>query len=81
MRLAECAGKRVLVLVMGLINERFDKCRAADLRNEEWLHFSVESHTRIIDALERKEPGDSRAAVEAHLATVSSKHLLAQVKD
>ena len=46
-----------------------------------WRQFSVSSHLRIIDALERRSPEDSRKALEEHIDTVIHKHLFATVRD
>ena len=42
---------------------------------------AVEIGLRIIDALERRSPEDSRKALEEHIDTVIHKHLFATVRD
>ena len=57
------------------------KGRTPELRDTPWRQFSVSSHLRIIDALERRSPEDSRKALEEHIDTVIHKHLFATVRD
>ena len=53
--------------------------------DEEYNYFLAvafpASHLRIIDALERRSPEDSRKALEEHIDTVIHKHLFATVRD
>ena len=63
------------------LNRIYAKGRTPELRDTPWRQFSVSSHLRIIDALERRSPEDSRKALEEHIDTVIHKHLFATVRD
>ncbi|MFQ8888026.1 MAG: FadR/GntR family transcriptional regulator [Bilophila wadsworthia] len=76
--LAECSGNRLLINTVALLNEQYAGSRTADLRDASWHQFSVASHLRIIDALERQSAEGCRKAVEEHLDTIVHKHLSSQ---
>ena len=79
--LAECSGNRLLINTVALLNEQYAGGRTADLRDASWHQFSVASHLRIIDALERQSAEDCRKAVEEHLDTIVHKHLFVTARD
>lgn len=79
--LAECSGNRLLINTVALLNEQYTGGRTADLRDASWHQFSVASHLRIIDALERQSAEDCRKAVEEHLDTIVHKHLFVTARD
>ena len=79
--LAECSGNRLLINTVALLNEQYASGRTADLRDASWHQFSVASHLRIIDALERQSAEDCRKAVEEHLDTIVHKHLFVTARD
>lgn len=79
--LAECSGNKLLSSTMALLNEHYANGRTSDLRDESWHKFSVASHLRIIDALERQSAEDCRKAVEEHLDTITHKHLFVTARD
>ena len=79
--LAECSGNRLLIKTVALLNEQYAGGRTADLRDASWHQFSVASHLRIIDALERQSAEDCRKAVEEHLDTIVHKHLFVTARD
>lgn len=72
--LARCSGNAALVELMDDINTRYRHCRAPELRDREWRQFSVDTHLRIIDALERRSIAECRAAVLEHLRAVRQTH-------
>lgn len=65
--LALCAGNSLLAGTMSQLNRHYAAGRTAELRDTQWRQFSVSPHLRIIDALERRSPADSRKALEEHL--------------
>ena len=79
--LAECSGNRLLINTVALLNEQYAGGRTADLRDASWHQFSVASHLRIIDALERQSAEGCRKAVEEHLDTIVHKHLFVTARD
>ena len=79
--LAECTGNKLLIDTVARLNRIYAKGRTPELRDTPWRQFSVSSHLRIIDALERRSPEDSRKALEEHIDTVIHKHLFATVRD
>lgn len=79
--LAECSGNRLLINTVALLNEQYASGRTADLRDASWHQFSVASHLRIIDALERQSAEGCRKAVEEHLDTIVHKHLFVTARD
>ena len=80
-QLAECAGNRLLTETIIRLNALYAGGRTPDLRDEAWRQFSMSSHLRIIDALERQSPGEARKAVEDHLGHIAQKHLFATARD
>lgn len=72
--LAQCSGNTALVEIIKAINARYRHCRSPELRDTEWRQFSVETHLRIIDALERRSIPECRAAVMEHLKSVRRNH-------
>lgn len=74
---AQCSGNQRLAEIMKWLNELYRVGRASGMRNDEWRQFSVNTHLRIIDALERRSVKECKAAVESHLAVVLEKHPLA----
>ena len=79
--LAECTGNKLLIDTVARLNRIYAKGRTPELRDTPWRQFSVSSHLRIIDALERRSPEDSRKALEEHIDTVIHKLLFATVRD
>ena len=79
--LAECTGNRLLAATMERLNAIYAKGRTPELRDAAWRQFSVSSHLRIIDALERRAPEDARKKTEEHIDTVTRKHLFATARD
>ena len=79
--LAECTGNRLLAATMERLNAIYAKGRTPELRDAAWRQFSVSSHLRIIDALERRAPEDARKTTEEHIDTVTRKHLFATARD
>lgn len=79
--LAECTGNRLFIDTIARLNDVYAGGRTPDLRDAAWGKFSLSSHLRIIDALERQSPGDARAELEAHVDTVIHKHLFATARD
>ena len=79
--LAECTGNKLLIDTVARLNRIYAKGRTPELRDTPWRQFSVSSHLRIIDALERRSPEDSRKALEEHIDTVIHKRLFATVRD
>lgn len=79
--LALCAGNSLLAGTMAQLNSHYAAGRTAELRDTQWRQFSVSSHLRIIDALERRSPADSRKAIEEHLDTVLQKHPFVIARD
>lgn len=79
--LAECAGNRLFIETVAQLNSMYARGRSPEVRDEAWRQFSLESHLRIIDALEHQSPEDCRKAVEDHLRTVMQKHIFATSRD
>lgn len=79
--LALCAGNSLLAGTMAHLNKLYVTGRTAELRDAQWRQFSVSSHLRIIDALERHSPVDCRKAIEEHLDTVLQKHPFVITRD
>ena len=79
--LAECTGNRLLAATMERLNAIYAKGRTPELRDAAWRQFSVSSHLRIIDALERRSPEEARKAAEDHIDHVVQKHLFATARD
>ncbi len=79
--LAECSGNKLLVETVAQLNKLYAPGRTADLRDAAWQQFSIASHLRIIDALERQMPEDTRRALEEHLDTTTRQHLFATSRD
>ena len=80
-QLAECAGNRLLAETTARLNALYAGGRTPELRDAAWRRFSVSSHLRIIDALERRSPEEARKAAEDHLDHVVQKHLFATARD
>ena len=80
-QLAECAGNRLLAETVARLNALYAGGRTPDLRDAAWRRFSVSSHLRIIDALERRSPEEARKAAEDHIDHVVQKHLFATARD
>ena len=79
--LALCAGNSLLAGTMDHLNKRYATGRTAELRDAQWRQFSVSSHLRIIDALERRSPADCRKAIEEHLNTILQTHPFVITRD
>ena len=80
-QLAECAGNRLFVETIIRLNALYAGGRTPDLRDAAWRQFSITSHLRIIDALERQSPEEARKATEEHIDHVVQKHLFATARD
>ncbi len=72
--LAEATGNILLVETIDKINKLYLEGRTDNLRNKEWRQFSVISHLRIIDAIEKRSKAECRKEVEEHLSTVYKNH-------
>lgn len=72
--LAQCTGNTAFVEIIKSINDRYRHCRFPELRDAQWRQFSVDSHLRIIDALERRSIPECRAAIMDHLMYVRRNH-------
>ena len=79
--LARCTGNRLLATTMQRLNTVYQPGRTADLRSEEWRQFSISSHLRIIDAVERQDEEACEQELRHHLGTVSERHPLVTARD
>lgn len=79
--LAECTGNRVFIDTISRLNELYAGGRTPDLRDVEWREFSLSSHLRIIDALERQSPEDARKELDKHIDTIIHTHIFATTRD
>ena len=79
--LAECTGNRLFIQTIDQLNAIYARGRSPEVRDEAWRRFSVDSHLRIIDALERQSAQDCRKAIEDHLGTVRETHIFATARD
>lgn len=79
--LARCTGNSLLSGTMQRLNAAYRPGRTADLRSTEWRQFSISSHLRIIDALERQDEDACEREVRNHLGTVTEKHPFATARD
>lgn len=79
--LARCTGNSLLATTMQRLNTVYQPGRTADLRSEEWRQFSISSHLRIIDAVERQDEEACEQELRHHLGTVSERHPLVTTRD
>ncbi|WP_297229632.1 FCD domain-containing protein [uncultured Desulfovibrio sp.] len=79
--LARCTGNSLLATTMQRLNTVYQPGRTADLRSEEWRQFSISSHLRIIDAVERQDEEACEQELRHHLGTVSERHPLVTARD
>ena len=79
--LARCTGNSLLATTMQRLNTVYPPGRTADLRSEEWRQFSISSHLRIIDAVERQDEEACEQELRHHLGTVSERHPLVTARD
>ncbi len=79
--LAECTGNKLFVEAIARLNALYASGRAPELRTAAWREFSVSSHLRIIDALERRSPAEARKHIEEHTDHVLHTHLFATARD
>lgn len=79
--LARCTGNSLLSTTMQRLNAVYQPGRTADLRSEEWRQFSISSHLRIIDAVERQDEDACEQELRHHLGTVSERHPLVKARD
>ena len=79
--LARCTGNSLLATTMQRPNTVYQPGRTADLRSEEWRQFSISSHLRIIDAVERQDEEACEQELRHHLGTVSERHPLVTTRD
>lgn len=77
LQIARCTGNPFLIDSMCRINEAYSSSRASDLRSLEWRQFSLCSHLRIIDTLERQDEDACAAEIKSHLETVEKSHPMA----
>lgn len=79
--LARCTGNSLLISTTQRLNSAYQPGRTADLRSTEWRQFSISSHLRIIDALERQDEDACERELRNHLGTVTEKHPFATARD
>lgn len=72
--LAEATGNTLLVETMSKINQLYAEGRTDEYRDMEWRQFSVASHLKIIDTIERKAKDECRKEVEFHIETIHQNH-------
>ncbi|NLI82415.1 MAG: FadR family transcriptional regulator [Deltaproteobacteria bacterium] len=68
--LAHASGNRVVLRVMDILNDIFDESRSESLQSEMRRKASVVGHLKVIDALEKRDPGAAHEAMQEHLAEI-----------
>ena len=79
--LAECTGNRMFIDAISRLNDLYAGGRTPDLRDAQWREFSLSSHLRIIDALERQSPEDARKELDGHLDNLIHIHIFSTTRD
>lgn len=74
--LAEASHNVLLVETMYRINQLYLEGRSDQYRDSKWQEFSIASHLKIIDAVERQSQKDCRKEVEEHIKTIAKNHVI-----
>lgn len=72
--LAECTGNALIIRTMRYLNKLYATSRTEDMRDVKWRQFSIDDHLRIINALEKRSPEESRRAIQKHIDEIKAKH-------
>lgn len=79
--LAACTQNSLLEEFMRQLQQLYRFGRVDDLRTDEQKHFSIASHTRIVNALESHNVAECEKEIREHLDTVIKTHPFSSKKE
>lgn len=79
--LARCTHNSLLITTIERLNDVYRTGRTPDLRSKQWRQFSIRTHLRIIDAVEKRLAEDCAREILEHLGFVIVEHPFAVTRD